>query len=45
MNTEYHFIEHTADMGIALSAPSLAALYEIAGRALFDLIAPRGRTG
>ena len=41
MEQRYRFLEHTADVGIEIRAPTLAAVYEIAGEALFQLIAPR----
>ncbi len=41
MKNGYRFIEHTADVGIAVASPTLEGLYELAGRALFDLIAPK----
>jgi SHS2 domain-containing protein len=35
----YHEIEHTADLGIVVSAPELPALFASAGEALYSLIA------
>jgi len=35
----YRLIEHTADVGLRIEAPSLAALLEDAGRGLFTVIA------
>jgi SHS2 domain-containing protein len=40
MQKGYRFIEHTADVGIEISSPTLEGVYERAGRALFELIAP-----
>lgn len=37
---EYRFIEHTADVGIEVFSPTLEGVFETAGAALFDLIAP-----
>lgn len=43
MQHGYRFLEHTADVGIEIRSPSLEGVYEIAGGALFDLIAkPQG---
>lgn len=40
MQGEYRFIEHTADVGIEVYSPTLEGVFETAGAALFDLIAP-----
>ena len=40
MKGSYKFLEHTADVGIEIISPSLPRLYELAGEALFNLIAP-----
>jgi SHS2 domain-containing protein len=38
MNSAFEPIDHTADVGYRLFAPSLSELFVIAGRALFDAI-------
>jgi protein archease len=38
MSTSFEPIEHTADIGYRLKAPTLAELFAVAGRALFDAI-------
>lgn len=40
MRNGYRFIEHTADVGIEIFSPTLPALFEQGGQALFELIAP-----
>lgn len=40
MIDRYRFIEHTADLGLEVESSTLAGVYETAGRALFDLVAP-----
>lgn len=35
----YELIDHTADIGIRVTEPSIPALFETAGRAMFDQIA------
>lgn len=40
MKREYRFLEHTADLGIEVTSPTLEGVYELAGQALFDLILP-----
>ena len=40
MERRYRFLEHTADAGVEIESPDLAGVYETAGRALFDLMAP-----
>jgi SHS2 domain-containing protein len=39
MEPGYRFLEHTADTGIEVISPTLEGIYEIAGEALFTLIA------
>jgi SHS2 domain-containing protein len=39
MSTSFEPIEHTADVGYRLRAPTLAELFAVSGRALFDAIA------
>ena len=34
----YEFVDHTADLGISLSAPDEAALFESAALAMFDIL-------
>ncbi|MFH1998393.1 MAG: archease [Planctomycetota bacterium] len=41
MQGNYTILEHTADLGIEITSPTLDGLYEIAGQALFDLITPK----
>lgn len=43
MQCGYRFLEHTADIGIEVYSARLEGLFEIAGQALFTLIAPRPR--
>ena len=38
MSNSFEPIEHTADIGYRLRAPTLAELFAVAGRALFDAI-------
>lgn len=38
MKSAFESIEHTADVGYRLRAPTLAELFAVAGRALFDAI-------
>ena len=40
MKANYRFLSHTADAGIEVISPTLQGVYETAGRALFQLIAP-----
>ena len=39
MRYGYRFLDHTADAGIEVASPSLEGVYEVAGRALFELMA------
>jgi SHS2 domain-containing protein len=40
MRNGYRFIEHTADVGIEIFSTTLESVFEQAGQALFELIAP-----
>jgi SHS2 domain-containing protein len=40
MKSTYRFLEHTADVGIEITSPTLEEIYKTAGEALFMLIAP-----
>lgn len=44
MDASYRFLKHTADAGVEVVSPTLKGLYEIAGQALFLLIAPESST-
>src|SRR5262245_5863614 len=41
----YELFDHSADIGIRVSAPSCTALFAVAGRALMDLIGPPPASG
>jgi SHS2 domain-containing protein len=41
----YELFDHSADIGIRVSAPSCAALFAVAGRALMDWIGPPPPSG
>jgi SHS2 domain-containing protein len=41
----YELFDHSADIGIRVSAPSCAALFAVAGRALMDWIGPPPTSG
>lgn len=43
MNTYYELIDHTADIGIRLSAESLTALFVKSAAAMFDVIAQKSQ--
>jgi SHS2 domain-containing protein len=45
VGTEYELLEHTADIGIRVTAPDLKALFNKAGLAVFDIMARRTGAG